>query len=71
MTFFKNPEYQPFFASVGETFLMIVAIQLILNLFGYNGYFFDQRGLYVAMGCLLGYLFGAGIWWLYEKYQPF
>jgi hypothetical protein len=61
MLFFKNPDYLPFFGSVGETFLIIVAMQLVLTIFGYSNYFLEQKAIYVALGALMGYLFGCGI----------
>lgn len=71
LTFFKNPEYQPFFAQIGETFLMVVAIQLLLNVFGYHNYLLEQKAIWVALGCLGGYLFGNFLLWLANKYFPF
>ena len=70
LTFFKNPEYQPFFALVGETFLMFVVLQLLLNIFGYHDYFLEQKAIWLAAGCLIGYLFGNLLLWLANKYFP-
>jgi hypothetical protein len=71
MLFFKNPDYLPFFGSVGETFLTIVVIQLVLTIFGYPNCLLDQKGLYVAFGSLVGYLFGYGILYLGNKIFPY
>lgn len=68
--FFKNPDYQPFFAQVGETFLMIVALQLLLNIFGYHDYLLEQKAIWVAGGCMGGYLLGNGLLWIGNKVLP-
>jgi uncharacterized membrane protein len=54
--FFKNPEYQPFFAEVGETFLMIIALQLLLNIIGYRDFLVEQKTIWLVLVCLVTYL---------------
>ncbi len=53
---FKNQEYQPFFAEVGETFLMIVVLQLFLNIIGYRDFLVEQKTIWLVCVCLIAYL---------------
>jgi len=52
----KNQEYHPFFAEVGETFLMIVVLQLFLNIIGYQDFLVEQKTIWLVCVCLIAYL---------------
>jgi hypothetical protein len=70
MIFINNSHYKDFFASIGEAFLIIVFVQLGLNLIGYKGLLLEQKGIYVALGLLAGYLFGLILDYLGNKIIP-
>ena len=53
---FKNSEYQPFFAEVGETFLMIIVLQLFLNIIGYRDFLVEQKTIWLVCVCLIAYI---------------